>query len=45
MLNTWLPDTFMQPREISNAVLYLLSDESSFTTGLSMAVDAGMSQY
>ncbi|XKH54277.1 mycofactocin-coupled SDR family oxidoreductase [Citricoccus nitrophenolicus] len=35
--------SLMSPREISNAVLYLLSDESTWTTGLPMAVDGGMS--
>lgn len=50
MLNGWYPSEdgglgFMTPREISNAILYLLSDESTYTTGLSMAVDAGMSMY
>ncbi|MFB9070173.1 mycofactocin-coupled SDR family oxidoreductase [Citricoccus parietis] len=35
--------SLMSPREISNAVLYLLSDESMWTTGLPMAVDGGMS--
>jgi SDR family mycofactocin-dependent oxidoreductase len=50
MLNGWLPSedgglAFMSPREISNAILYLVSDEASYTTGLAMAVDAGMSMY
>ncbi|MGC5614913.1 mycofactocin-coupled SDR family oxidoreductase [Georgenia sp. Z1491] len=50
MLNGWFNNddgslNFMQPREISNAVLYLLSDESPFTTGLAMNVDGGMASY
>lgn len=45
MLSSWHPDDFMDPREISNAILYLLSDESTWTMGLAMAVDGGMSSY
>lgn len=45
MLNNWHEDDLIDVRAISNAVLYLLSDESTYTMGLSMAVDAGMSQY
>ncbi|MGC5627586.1 mycofactocin-coupled SDR family oxidoreductase [Georgenia sp. Z1344] len=49
MANVWpRPEgdpNFMSPREISNAILYLLSDESTWTTGLAMNVDQGMSQY
>ncbi len=32
------------PRELANAVLYLASDESTFTTGICMAVDGGKTQ-
>ncbi len=32
-----------QPRELANAVLYLLSDESTFTTGVCLNVDGGKS--
>ena len=33
-----------QPLELANAVLYLASDESTFTTGICMAVDGGKTQ-
>jgi SDR family mycofactocin-dependent oxidoreductase len=36
---------FMQPRVVSEAVLYLVSDESPWTTGLAMAVDGGTTAY
>ncbi|SEB63078.1 mycofactocin-coupled SDR family oxidoreductase [Rhodococcus koreensis] len=36
---------FMDPLEISNAILYLVSDESTWTTGLAMAVDGGTTVY
>jgi SDR family mycofactocin-dependent oxidoreductase len=36
-----LPVKFVEPRDISNAVLYLASDESRYVTGLSLTVDAG----
>lgn len=32
---------WMEPRDISNALLWLASDESRFVTGLSLVVDAG----
>ena len=35
----------MDPVEISHAVLYLLSDESTWTTALSMAVDGGVTAF
>jgi NAD(P)-dependent dehydrogenase (short-subunit alcohol dehydrogenase family) len=40
-----LPIDAADPVDISNAVLYLASDESRFVTALSLAVDAGNSQY
>lgn len=37
-----MPAHFVEPADISNAVLYLLSDEARFVTGTQMKVDAGM---
>jgi SDR family mycofactocin-dependent oxidoreductase len=36
-----LPVTTLPPREISNAVLYLASDEARYVTGTELLVDAG----
>ena len=36
-----LPIPFVQPEDISNAVLYLASDASRYVTGTTMVVDAG----
>ncbi|MGW3472658.1 mycofactocin-coupled SDR family oxidoreductase [Saccharopolyspora sp. NPDC000995] len=36
-----LPIEFVEPRDISNAVLYLASDEAQYVTGLELTVDAG----
>ena len=44
MLSAWIPG-LMDPREISNAVLWLASDEAKWVTGHALAVDGGMSLY
>jgi (+)-trans-carveol dehydrogenase len=36
-----LPIPYVEPIDISNAVLFLVSDDSRYVTGLRMAVDAG----
>jgi len=36
-----LPINVMEPEDVSDAVLYLASDESRYVTGLTMTVDAG----
>lgn len=40
-----LPVEIMQPSDITNAVLFLVSDEGRYVTGLTMAVDLGNSGY
>jgi NAD(P)-dependent dehydrogenase (short-subunit alcohol dehydrogenase family) len=40
-----LPITAAECIDISNAVLYLASEEARYVTALSMAVDAGSSQF
>jgi (+)-trans-carveol dehydrogenase/(-)-trans-carveol dehydrogenase len=37
-----LPIPWAEPRDISNAVLFLVSDEARYITGVSLPVDAGM---
>jgi NAD(P)-dependent dehydrogenase (short-subunit alcohol dehydrogenase family) len=36
-----LPVEMVEPRDISNAVLFLASDEARYVTGLEFTVDAG----
>lgn len=36
-----LPEPWVEPEDISNAVLYLVSDEGRYVTGAQMAVDLG----
>jgi SDR family mycofactocin-dependent oxidoreductase len=38
-----LPVDLVQPEDVSNAVLFLASDEARYVTGLTMTVDAGAS--
>lgn len=38
-----LPVPWLQPIDVSNAVLYLASDESRYVTGTTMVIDAGAS--
>ena len=38
-----LPVDLVEPEDVSNAVLYLASEESRYVTGLAMTVDAGAS--
>jgi SDR family mycofactocin-dependent oxidoreductase len=40
-----LPIEAVDPIDISNAVLYLASDESRFVTGISLPVDAGVTNH
>jgi NAD(P)-dependent dehydrogenase (short-subunit alcohol dehydrogenase family) len=37
-----LPTELVEPADISNAVLYLVSDAGRYVTGLTMTVDAGL---
>jgi SDR family mycofactocin-dependent oxidoreductase len=45
MFTNSLPIEFTLPIDISNAVLFLASDEARYITALAMTVDAGNSQY
>jgi len=45
MMSNLLPIQMTEPIDISNAVLFLASDESRYVTSLAMAVDAGNTQY
>ncbi|GAA3635211.1 mycofactocin-coupled SDR family oxidoreductase [Microbacterium awajiense] len=45
MMANMLPIQATQPRDQSNAVLFLASDEARYVTALSMTVDAGNTQY
>jgi NAD(P)-dependent dehydrogenase (short-subunit alcohol dehydrogenase family) len=39
--NNLLPTPWMEPVDISNAVLFLASDEARYITGATLPVDAG----
>lgn len=45
MFANMLPVEVTQPRDQSNAVLFLASDESRYVTAMAMTVDAGNTQY
>jgi SDR family mycofactocin-dependent oxidoreductase len=45
MLVNQLPVEITEPIDISNAVLFLASDEARYVTALTMTVDAGNTQY
>jgi SDR family mycofactocin-dependent oxidoreductase len=45
MMTNSLPIEATQPVDISNAVLFLASDEARYVTALAMTVDAGNTQY
>ncbi|MGR0221486.1 mycofactocin-coupled SDR family oxidoreductase [Agromyces sp. ZXT2-6] len=45
MLTNSLPIDVTQPRDQSNAVLFLASDEARYVTAMAMTVDAGNTQY
>ncbi|SEF16441.1 mycofactocin-coupled SDR family oxidoreductase [Jiangella alba] len=45
MFTNSLPVEITQPVDISNAVLFLASDEARYVTALTMTVDAGNTQY
>ncbi len=36
-----MPTPYVEPEDLSNAVLFLASDESRFVTGMQLRVDAG----
>jgi (+)-trans-carveol dehydrogenase len=37
----WLPIPWVEPRDISNAIAFLVSDEGRYITGVQFPVDAG----
>jgi NAD(P)-dependent dehydrogenase (short-subunit alcohol dehydrogenase family) len=39
-----LPIPWVDPRDVSNAVLFLASDEGRYITGIRLPVDAGSSE-
>ena len=45
MLMNMLPIEMTEPRDQSNAVLFLASDEARFITSVALPVDAGNTQF
>jgi SDR family mycofactocin-dependent oxidoreductase len=45
MFTNSLPVYSVEPEDITNAVVFLASDESRYVTALAMTVDAGITQY
>ena len=39
-----LPIPWIEPRDVSNAVLFLASDDARYITGVSLPIDAGATQ-
>jgi NAD(P)-dependent dehydrogenase (short-subunit alcohol dehydrogenase family) len=39
-----LPLSWLEPIDVSNAVLFLASEESRYITGVALPVDAGLTQ-
>lgn len=40
-----LPIPFIEPRDVSNALVFLVSDDARYITGITLAIDAGASQH
>jgi NAD(P)-dependent dehydrogenase (short-subunit alcohol dehydrogenase family) len=41
MLRNAMPQPLLEPSDITNAILWLVSDEARFVTGVTLPVDAG----
>jgi (+)-trans-carveol dehydrogenase len=40
-----LPIAHVEPVDVSNALVFLASDEARYITGITLAIDAGFSQH